>query len=124
MSSSHFSHFSILAVLLFEIVGRIKTLKYLRFQYPNPGMQATADKPCEISPGTAAAAPDPSCSDLRGGGMKKRVGDILQVNVGVPLWGVLMPGVVSFIGVYFYEPAYREHLKYSKATPCVRWRPA
>jgi hypothetical protein len=47
--------------------------------------------------------------------MKKRVGDILRVNVGVPLWGVLMLGVVSFIGVYFYEPAYREHLKYVAA---------
>ena len=69
-------------------------------------------------------AGEPCRSDLGGGGMKKRVGHILQVNVGVPLWGVLMLGVVSFIGVCFYEPAYREHLKYSKATPCVRWRPA
>jgi hypothetical protein len=41
---------------LFEIVGGVRMVKYPRFQYPNPGMQATADKTCDVDPCTEAAA--------------------------------------------------------------------
>ena len=50
------SLFPFLQCWLFEIVGGDRMVKYPRFQYPNPGMQATADKTRDVDPGTEAAA--------------------------------------------------------------------
>jgi hypothetical protein len=47
--------------------------------------------------------------------MKKRVGEILRINVSIPLWVGLTLGVVALLGTYLFKPDYRDHIKFAAA---------
>jgi len=46
---------------------------------------------------------------------KKIVGELLRLNVSVPLWFILIAGVLVFLISYLYSPAYREQIKFAAA---------
>ena len=44
--------------------------------------------------------------------MKKRVGEVLRLNVSVPLWFLLVLGSVGVIAAYCCAPTYRDEIKF------------
>jgi hypothetical protein len=46
---------------------------------------------------------------------KKKVGELLRLNVRIPLWFVLTVGVVSVFVAYFCAAAYRDQIKFTAA---------
>jgi hypothetical protein len=46
---------------------------------------------------------------------KRRVGQLLQINVTIPLWFVLVAGVIAFILSYLFAPTYRDQIKFGAA---------
>jgi hypothetical protein len=47
--------------------------------------------------------------------MNKRVGQILRINVSIPLWAVLTFAVVVFLTAYICKPEQRDHIKFAAA---------
>lgn len=44
--------------------------------------------------------------------MKKRAGEILRLNVSIPLWLLLVCGAVAVIASYWVAPTYRDQIKF------------
>ena len=46
---------------------------------------------------------------------KKKVGELLRINVSIPLWFVLSAGVLAALVAYFCAPAYRDQIRFTAA---------